>query len=162
MCQHQSLLRHRGRSPCRLAAEAAAKAKDGHYQVACARTFEGLFGEAPEAGVTHPNTFFAESLDISNRGAAGAPGGAATPAAAAGAAATPSTGMQTPAGLPYISTPLQPTPGTGAMTPTLPLAAAGGGAAEGAPPVTPVGAAETARAAPAPLALSPVGPDAAG
>lgn len=113
--------------------EAMSKAKEGHFQVACARTFEGLFGEAPDAGVTHPNSYLVESLEIVNRAnaaaapppsagaeASGSGAAAATPMPdGSGAAHTPSTGAATPAQLPFMRTPISATPGTLPATPVL-------------------------------------------
>lgn len=101
-----------------MADEAASKAQQGHYQVACARVFEGLYGEAPDAGVTHPNSYLVESLDIVARRNQAASGLAQPPTSVSPAfsnsgshaqAATPSIGTVTPLQGHFIRTPMQMT-----------------------------------------------------
>ncbi len=43
------------RLPPRAADEAAAKARAGHFQLACAAAFEGAHGCACDTGINHPN-----------------------------------------------------------------------------------------------------------
>jgi hypothetical protein len=104
-----------------MATEAAQKARDGHFQVACARVFEGLFGEAPDAGVTHPNAYFAEGMEIVARASAVPPTPVGSAAPDATPAATPSTVAATPLAMHgFMRTPIDVTPaGSGAVTPVL-------------------------------------------
>jgi hypothetical protein len=50
-------------------------AKEGHFQKACDRTFEGVHGEVPDKLIEHPNEYIAAAMEIHNRqkGTAGTP-----------------------------------------------------------------------------------------
>jgi Eukaryotic and archaeal DNA primase, large subunit len=128
LAESLTIARHVSRR-CRLAAQAADKAQQGHFQVACARVFEGVVGEAPDAGVTHPNSYLAEAMEITERRTAAAQqrgvASAAPPLSASPApsAATPSLGSTATPGQPFMRTPMG-TVGAATVTPASGLAGA--------------------------------------
>jgi hypothetical protein len=107
-------------------------AKAGHYQVACDRTFEGLFGERLDKLVEHPNEYLAASV-LAEKKQQGAV--AASPEArgngrsslASAVTATPMRGASTPAfrtpftacstqETSFVRTPINITPTLGGVT----------------------------------------------
>ncbi|KAI8468231.1 MAG: eukaryotic and archaeal DNA primase, large subunit-domain-containing protein [Monoraphidium minutum] len=69
----------------RFAADAAAKARGKHYQLACALAFEGIVGAPHDTGINKPSDYYAAAAE------AAAPKGAAA-GGGGGAAATPARG----------------------------------------------------------------------
>lgn len=118
-------------------------AKEGHFQVACDRTFEGLHGERPDKLIEHPNEYLAAAIEIQKR-QEGAPA-ATPPVAGGGRPSTASNVSGTPA--PATGTPSMRTPFTVSsaqhpafvrtpinITPTL---GGGMGQSSGTPPTPP-------------------------
>lgn len=119
---------------CRKVGEVLRLANEGHFQVACDRTLEGVHGERPDKLIEHPNEYLAAAIDIQKRQA---PAAMATPPAAGGNRASTSSMSGTPGplsgmsnqGTPFTEqsgqaptfsrTPMNVTPVLGAMRDTL-------------------------------------------
>lgn len=149
-------------------------AKEGHFQVSCDRTFEGLHSERPDKLIEHPNEYLAAAIEIQKRHE-GVPA-ATPPVAAGGRPSTASNVSGTPA--PATGTPALRTPFTANstqdpsfvrtpinITPTL-----GGGMGQSStppPPGTsgtnaPAGVAGTGAQLPGTAGVAPVGSPIAG
>ena len=68
------------RAPRRFAADAAAKARGKHYQLACALAFEGITGAPHDTGINRPSDYYAAAMEAA--GTPGPAGGSGTPLAA--------------------------------------------------------------------------------
>lgn len=62
--------------------EAVKKASAGHYQLACAATWEGKMGCSCESGINHPNQYYEESRKVLSEATDGDEQGLTTPAPA--------------------------------------------------------------------------------